>query len=264
MEREIGGMGTSNNNGVLAAVLGFFVGAGGAQQVSAQDDGQAQARVLEEVVVTARKREESLIDVPVAISAFTEASILEAGIDEMGDVLDNTAGMVYNERDGNRSQAYPGVRGIKNFVGGGSARVSTFVDSMPVAGPQASIQFVDVAGVEVYRGPQSAVFGRSVFAGALNYILRQPSVDEQAGAINGQLGQDGRSLLSGWYSTPIVEDTVGFYVSASKDSYDGPGGVLSTDGYKMGNRDNDLLQCCPGFRAHRQFQDDLTRHPYHA
>ena len=101
--------------------------------------------MLEEVVVTARKREESLIDVPVAISAFTEASILEAGIDELGDVLDNTVGMVYNERDGNRSQAYPGVRGIKNFVGGGSARVSTFIDSMPVAGPQATIQFVDLA-----------------------------------------------------------------------------------------------------------------------
>ena len=257
VEQEIGGMGTSNNNGVLAAVLGFFVGVGGAQQASAQDDGQAEARVLEEVVVTARKREESLIDVPVAISAFSEASLLEAGIDEMGDVLDNTAGMVYNERDGNRSQAYPGVRGIKNFVGGGSARVSTFVDSMPVAGPQASIQFVDVAGVEVYRGPQSAVFGRSVFAGAINYILREPSLDAQSGAINGQLGQDGRSLLSGWYSAPVVEDTVGFYVSASKDSYDGPGGVLSTDGYKMGNRDTTYYSAALTFEPTDNFRMTL-------
>ena len=240
-KREIGAMETPKNSGVLAAVLSFFVGAGGAQQVAAQDDasdsGQAQVRTLEEVVVTARKREESLIDVPVAISAFTEASILEAGIDELGDVLDNTVGMVYNERDGNRSQAYPGVRGIKNFVGGGSARVSTFVDSMPVAGSQATIQFVDVAGVEVYRGPQSAVFGRSVFAGALNYTLRRPSLDEQNGALNGQFGQDGRSGLNGWYSTPLIEDTLGIYVSASQDSYDGPGGVRSTDGYRMGNRD---------------------------
>ena len=259
--REIGDMGTSRNNNLLAAVVSFFIGMGAAQQAGAQDsegeDGQAQARVLEEVVVTARKREESLIDVPVAISAYSEAALLEAGIDEMGDVLDNTAGMVYNERDGNRSQAYPGVRGIKNFVGGGSARVSTFVDSMPVAGPQASIQFVDVAGVEVYRGPQSAVFGRSVFAGALNYILRQPSLDEQAGAINGQLGQDGRSLLSGWYSTPIVEDTVGFYVSASKDSYDGPGGVRSTDGYKMGNRDTTYYSAALAFEPTDNFRMTL-------
>ena len=259
--REIGDMGTSRNNNLLAAVVGFFVGTGAAQQAEAQDTagegGQAQARVLEEVVVTARKREESLIDVPVAISAFTEAALLDAGIDEMGDVLDNTAGMVYNERDGNRYQAYPGVRGIKNFVGGGSARVSTFVDSMPVAGPQASIQFVDVAGVEVYRGPQSAVFGRSVFAGALNYILRQPSLDEQSGAINGQLGQDGRSLLSGWYSTPIVEDTLGFYVSASKDSYDGPGGVLSTDGYKMGNRDTTYYSAALAFQPTDNFRMTL-------
>ncbi len=226
---------------VLAAMAGFFVAVGGSLPAAAQEGADqgagGGARVLEEVVVTARKREESLIDVPVAISAFTEAALQESGIDEMGDVLDNTAGMVYNERDGNRSQAYPGVRGIKNFVGGGSARVSTFVDSMPVAGPQASVQFVDVAGVEIYRGPQSAVFGRSVFAGALNYILRQPSLDGRSGAINGQLGQDGRSLLSGWYSTPIVEDAVGLHVSASKDAYDGPGGVLSTDGYQMGNRD---------------------------
>lgn len=238
--------------GALLAALAAPVAV--AQQ---SEDTGAQARVLEEVVVTARKREESLIDVPVAISAFTEAALLDAGIDEMGDVLDNTAGMVYNERDGNRSTAYPGVRGIKNFVGGGSARVSTFVDSMPVVGPQASIQFVDVAGVEVYRGPQSAVFGRSVFAGALNYILRQPSLDEQSGAINGQLGQDGRSLLSGWYSTPIMEDTVGFYVSASKDSYDGPGGVLSTDGYKMGNRDTTYYSAALAFEPTDNFRMTL-------
>ena len=240
-----------DNNGVLAAVLSFLVGAGGAQQVAAQDNasdgGQAQVRTLEEIVVTARKREESLIDVPVAISAFTEDSIREAGIDELGDVLNNTVGMVYNERDGNRSSAFPGVRGIKNFTGGASTRVSTFVDSMPVAGSQATIQFVDVAGVEVYRGPQSAVFGRSVFAGAINYNLRRPSLGEQSGALNGQFGQDGRSGLNGWYSAPLIEDTLGIYVSAAQDSYDGPGGVRSTDGYQMGNRDTSYYSVALAF-----------------
>ena len=254
-EDEGTAMRESERIGFFGALLAALAAPAAVAQQS--DDTGSQARMLEEVVVTARKREESLIDVPVAISAFTEAALLDAGIDEMGDVLDNTAGMVYNERDGNRSQAYPGVRGIKNFVGGASARVSTFVDSMPVAGPQASIQFVDVAGVEVYRGPQSAVFGRSVFAGALNYIMRQPSLDEQAGAINGQMGQDGRTLLSGWYSTPIVEDTVGFYVSASKDSYDGPGGVLSTDGYKMGNRDTTYYSAALAFEPTDNFRMTL-------
>lgn len=222
----------------LLASLGITVDIAVAQDTG----GQAQIRTLEEIVVTARKREESLTDVPVAISVLTETAIAEAGIDEIGEIMNNTVGMVYNERDGNRASAQPGVRGITSITGGPSQtieRISTFIDGMPMVGPQATIQFVDVAGVEVYRGPQSAVFGRAVFAGALNYSLREPSLTDSEGAINSQIGQDGRSAVSGYYSAPIVEDVLGFYLSAARDKYDGPDSIMSTDGYRMGSRDTE-------------------------
>ena len=225
--------------GLLAAFVALVAGGGTSQSAFAQESADSASRMIEEVVVTARKREESLNDVPVAINAFNAEGLEAAGIDELGDVLDNTVGMVYNERDGNRSQTQPGVRGIKDFIGGGIPRVSTFVDGMPVAGQQATIQFVDVAGVEVYRGPQSAVFGRSVFAGAINYSYREPSLNESEGAVNVQFGEDGREALNARYTTPLVEDVLGLYVSAATDSYDGPGSPVSTDGVKLGTRETD-------------------------
>lgn len=225
--------------GLVAAFVALAAGAGTPQSVLAQDAG---ARVLEEITVTARKREESLIEVPVAISAFTAEALEAQGIDELPDILDKTVGMVFNDRDGTRVNSQPGVRGIKSFTGGGSSvRVSSFVDGMPMVGFQSSIPFVDVASVEVYRGPQSAVFGRSVFAGAINYSLREPSLDGQSGGVNLQLGQDGRQAFNGYYTRSIIDDKLGVYVSASKDSYDGPQGLVSSDGYDMGNRETEYF-----------------------
>ena len=243
--------------GLLAGCVALISGAGVPQgAVLAQDEASA-SRMIEEVVVTARKREESLNDVPVAINAFNAEGLEAAGIDELGDVLDNTVGMVYNERDGNRSQTQPGVRGIKDFIGGGTPRVSTFVDGMPVAGQQATIQFVDVAGVEVYRGPQSAVFGRSVFAGAINYSYREPSLNESEGAVNVQFGEDGREALNARYTTPLVEDVLGLYVSAATDNYDGPGSPVSTDGVKLGTRETDHFSVALKFQPTDQLSMTL-------
>ena len=224
--------------GLLAAVVALVSGAGVPQgAVLAQGEASA-SRMIEEVVVTARKREESLTDVPVAISAFNSEGLKAAGIDELGDILDNTVGMVFNDRDGTRVNSQPGVRGIKSFTGGGSTvRVSTFIDGMPMVGFQNSIPFIDVAGVEVYRGPQSAVFGRSVFAGAINYSLREPSLDESSGTVNAQIGEDGRQAVSAYYNTSLIEDKLGLYISASDDSYDGPQGLVSSDGFQMGSRE---------------------------
>lgn len=228
-------MGNKSKHALLITTVGILMG-GVTYPAIAQDSG---ARSLEEIVVVARKREESLNDVPVAISAFTSTALDARGINELGDVLDNTVGMVYNERDGNRSQTQPGVRGIKDFIGGGIPRVSTFVDGMPVAGQQATIQFVDVEGVEIYRGPQSAVFGRSVFAGAINYSYRDPSLDGYEGNVGFQAGQDGRQAINGYFSTSLIQDVLGVYVSAAFDSYDGPDSPVSTDGFELGTRDTD-------------------------
>lgn len=226
----------------LSVLLPFQVNAQGAEE-------NAASSVLEEIMVSARRREESLTDVPVAVSAFTEAVIQEAAILELRNIAENTAGVVYNERDGDRSQAYIGVRGFKQFVASATGqRASTFLNSMPVAGNQAAVQLVDVVGVEVYRGPQSAAFGRSVFAGAVNYALRQPSLDDPFGGVDLQYGEDGRARVAGFYSMPIVEDKLGVYLSGAIDEYDGPGGVVSSDGFAMGARETEYYSLALRFQ----------------
>ena len=237
-------MGNSTNNNVIAAVLGFLVGTTGAQQVVAQDTG---ARTLEEIVVTARKREESLADVPVAISAFTEQGLEDAAIDDLDELLNATAGTVYSDTNGNRATASPGIRGIRGGGTGGSTRISTFVDGMPMIGSQASINLVDVEAVEIYRGPQSAVFGRSVFAGAINYTTRTPSLTDMEGGLNSQYGSDARAAVNGWVSAPIVEGVLAASISAARDSYGGPGEIKSSDGYDMGIRDTEYYSVALAF-----------------
>ena len=91
----------------------------------------------DEVIVTARKRAESLLEVPVAITAFSAAELEAAAIVNLGDILDATPGAVYNERDGNRSSGVGGFRGVKTFasIDPTQQRTSTFIDGQPMIGP---------------------------------------------------------------------------------------------------------------------------------
>ena len=193
----------------------------------------------DEVIVTARKRAESLLEVPVAITAFNAAELEAAAIVNLGDILDATPGAVYNERDGNRSSGVGGFRGVKTFasIDPTQQRTSTFIDGQPMIGPQATIQLVDVENVEVYRGPQSAVFGRSVFAGAINYTTRKPDLNEVQAGVNAEAGEDGVLGINGYYTMPIVEDKLSFLVSGAYDEYHGPGSPRSTDGFRLGERE---------------------------
>ena len=193
----------------------------------------------DEVIVTARKRAESLLEVPVAITAFNAAELEAAAIVNLGDILDATPGAVYNERDGNRSSGVGGFRGVKTFasIDPTQQRTSTFIDGQPMIGPQATIQLVDVENVEVYRGPQSAVFGRSVFAGAINYTTRKPDLNEVRAGVNAEAGEDGVLGINGYYTMPIVEDKLSFLVSGAYDAYNGPGSPRSTDGFRLGERE---------------------------
>lgn len=243
-------MGNSKNRSLLAAFVGLVVGAGGAQQVVAQDAGPVASRTFEEIIVTARKREESLADVPVAISAFSETGLQEAGIEDIDELLNATPGAVYTDTNGNRASANLGIRGIRGGV-------STFIDGMPMTGSQASINFVDVQSAEIYRGPQSAVFGRSVFAGAINYTTRTPSLTGIEGGLNSEYGSDSHTAVNGWVSAPIIEDVLAISLSAARDSYGGPNEIKSTDGYDMGIRDTEYYSVALAFEPTDQLSANL-------
>ena len=179
----------------------------------AQSGGQQQAQspMLEEIVVTARKREESLMEVPLAITAFSSNDIDAMNIKQLNDVMVMTPSFHFVNAQGgsgrnDRSANALVFRGLflANNVGA-NAGGQLFIDGSPVFGAQAP-PTVDVERIEILKGPQSAYFGRSTFVGAINFVTKDPSMDSFKGRVSTEYSSwgshDGSLTLEG----PLVED----------------------------------------------------------
>lgn len=177
----------------------------------------AQQMVLEEIVVTARKREESLQDIPLSIAAFTVDQLRDKGIDNVHELAEATAGFAMDRGFG-RFFDRPVIRGQSSILGGSNA--SFFVDGVFVNGSIASTTIDSLERIEVLRGPQSAIFGRATFAGAINYITKRPT-NEFEGEFNARVGSHDDYKVSGWLSGPVVEDKLYYFVGGGWDYYGG-------------------------------------------
>jgi outer membrane receptor protein involved in Fe transport len=170
----------------------------------AQAPAQTAAAVEEDIgdiVVTARKREENLQDVPLSISAFSSATIEEQGLKSIVDIANVTPGLSFRQAFG-RTFDRPVIRGMSNIQG--AANVAFFLDGIFITGSIGGYNLDNLERVEVIKGPQSALFGRATFAGAVNYITRKPD-DDFRGKISATVGEDGMREVSGYVSGPIVE-----------------------------------------------------------
>ena len=182
-----------------------------------------QEAMLEEIIVTARKREESVQDIPIAVSAFTADDIRELGLQSIDDIAMFTPGFSFQSGFG-RSPGIdrPAVRGQTTIVNGiaGVKAVSTFVDGVYVGGMVSSVDLANIERVEIIKGPQSAQYGRGTYAGAINYVTRRPT-DEFAAEVSLGGAQHESYQLSAWASGPLVADRVYYRISAGFNSYGG-------------------------------------------
>ena len=182
-----------------------------------------QEAMLEEIIVTARKREESVQDIPIAVSAFTADDIRELGLQSVDDLALFTPGFSFQSGFGRSpSQDRPAVRGQTTIINGiaGVKAVSTFVDGMYVGGNVSSVDLANIERVEIIKGPQSAQYGRGTYAGAINYVTRRPT-DEFAGEVSVSGAQHETSRVTAWASGPLVADRAYYRISAGFDSYGG-------------------------------------------
>ena len=173
---------------------------------------------LEEVIVTARKREESLQDVPLSVSAITASSIEQLRILRPDDIARFTPGFSYVSSFGRLNQERPVVRGQSNILG--AANASFFVDGVYVSGPAVSTETANLERIEVIKGPQAALYGRATFAGAINYITKRPT-NEAVVRATATLAQHGEREYGLTLSGPIVEDKLLYYVSGRVWKYGG-------------------------------------------
>ncbi len=180
----------------------------------------AQQLSVEEIIVTARKREESLQNIPLSITAFTRDQIENLAIADISDIAKITPGLTF-DRGIAQSDLRPAIRGLQ--AERGRTSVGILIDDIditsenlqnPGGGTLARTRLVDVERIEVVKGPQAALFGRAAFGGAINYITKRPSLTETEfrglAEVHSESGFDLRASAG----TPLVEDKVGVRMNA--------------------------------------------------
>ena len=163
---------------------------------------------VENVVVTARKREEVLTQVPISMQAFTEKTIQAAQIHNLQDIAAQS-GFTFQEgistASAGRTFGTIVFRGLQSTYG--SAREnsgSLFIDGIFISGGQSSVDTNDVQRIEVLKGPQNVYFGRNTFGGAVNFITKNPS-DTFGGSLSADGTARGSSNLSASVEGPIID-----------------------------------------------------------
>jgi|GEM_PF-732566 outer membrane receptor protein involved in Fe transport len=175
---------------------------------------------LDEIVITGRNRDETLQDIPVSTSVISETLLEDAGITTLHDLFEMVPGLHFDEEE-DRLAALPSIRGVQaNDTAPNRTKVTSFIDGIPVLGSAGSIGFNGFQQVEVYRGPQSAAFGRSTFAGAINYVTRDPG-DDFEGSVGINVSDFGTKTANISIGGPIT-DTLGFLLNYTKEDSSSP------------------------------------------
>jgi len=148
-----------------------------AQGAGQQAPGEAKqsSRPVEEIVVTARRREERFLDVPLSVQAFSGLTLAENRIDNVEDLIGRVPNLSLSSNALSPGKDFLNIviRGV-GAQSAGTPAVGTFVDGVYVPALSFDIAFMDVERVEVLRGPQGTLFGRNTQGGALNIVLKRP------------------------------------------------------------------------------------------
>ena len=207
-----------------AIVLGSLC----APLVYAQDAGEpTEARTLDTVTVTATKREQTLQDVPVAVSVVGQEQIAQAQVLDLSDLQSLVPSLRVSTLQ-NSAQTTFLIRGFGNGANnaGIEPSVGVFIDGVYRSRSAAAIaDLPNLARVEVLRGPQSTLFGKNASAGVISVVTQEPQFDFSGLVEAGITNYNGYNA-KGYFTGPI-SDTVAFAVSgnySARDGYTGIGG----------------------------------------
>ncbi|GAB3282413.1 TonB-dependent receptor [Parahaliea aestuarii] len=176
--------------------------------ITASGQVQAQQRqvALEEVVVTAQKREQNLQDVPLAVQALNADALRQNGIDSLSDISDISPGVKIADTQGAFSTA--AVRGVSSFAFGFGLEESVpfYLDGVYLGNGSAMLgDLLDVQQVEVLKGPQGTLFGRNASGGAINVRTNRPGNEVEASVSVGAGNYDLRTVQT-LFNAPLIED----------------------------------------------------------
>lgn len=209
------------------------------QQAAAANEAVPDAAAGEdsEIIVTARRRAESLQDVPIAVTAYSGEALERQGAIDITDISDTTPNVTLETSRGTNTTLTAFIRGVgqQDPVAGFEAGVGLYLDDVYLNRPQAAVlDIYDVERIEVLRGPQGTLYGRNTIGGAIKYVTRRLADDPTLRArANFGTYKQGDIILSA--STPIAE---GVRIGASGARlYRGGFGENRNNGLDNYNRD---------------------------
>jgi outer membrane receptor protein involved in Fe transport len=226
---------------------------------------QDGADAIEEVMVTARRREESLQEVPVSVAVVDAAAIEARSLQSIDDIARFTPGLSFSKAFG-RATERPVIRGLGNVLAGVQFGVESgaayFVDGVYYPGDLQGLNLNDLERVEVIKGPQSALYGRNSYAGAINFVTKSPT-EELSGDVRLLFAEDGEQDLRASVSGPLIPGVLGGSLSLRSYEFDGQWDNQVT-GNTIGDESTDsisgLLEWTPSermrIRVRGQYQED--------
>ena len=218
-----------------ATMVAGFTGPAVAQQ---NDSAEASRGAIEELIVTARRRDESLQDVPIAITAFTGEQLDRIGADTLISVGQSTPNVTLEVSRGTNTTITAFIRGVgqQDPVAGFEAGVGLYIDDVYLNRPQAAVlDIYDVDRIEVLRGPQGTLYGRNTIGGAIKYVTKGLS-DEREGKVRVSYGTANQVDLVLTGSTPL-SDNFRIGGSLARLTRDGFGDNLNLPGVENYNKD---------------------------
>ncbi len=218
----------------------------------------AKAKQLDKIVVTARKRSETLQDVPIAVSAFTADDLRTQNVQNLGDLHGKVPSLqIYAARGSNTTlTAY--IRGIGQAdpTWGFDPAVGIYLDDVYLARPQgAMLDVFDVERIEVLRGPQGTLYGKNTIGGAIKYISRPLPVKTE-GAVEATVGTHGEKDVKASLGSASADQVWRGRLAVASLHNDGFGKDIDT-GSRNGNKNTNAARLTLGFFPSNSFNAQL-------
>ena len=223
--------------------------------------GQPAFATLEEIVVTARKKSESLQDTPISVTALSGDRLEDMGLSRITKLQDVTPNLVFQNTPafsgaGNNAAVY--IRGIgqRDFIPTIDPGVGIYIDDVYLGRSAGAVfDMIDIEQVEILRGPQGTLFGKNTIGGAISIKTAKPN-ETLSGKFDTRFGTDNRRNFRGMINAPITEELFfrGSVSSLSQDGYV----FRPADNKDLGNQDTTMTRIALRWIPNESFSADLS------
>ncbi len=195
----------------------------GARAGQPRETGAAFAEMVENIVVTSRKRRESIQSIPVSVTALSDTSLKQLGVRRVQDIADSVPNLEYAPTSGSGNSARANIRGVgqSDQIGSLDPGVGLYVDGVYMARLQSGLlNTSDVERIEVVRGPQGTIFGKNTIGGAVSIVTRLPQF-ERSGSLEVRAGNFDLFETRAVLNVPLVEEVAALRLSVATATRDG-------------------------------------------